>query len=101
MLHCASVAAVDRPLALVAGELAVAAVGTGVAQIHGCVCKPSRIGPPRTWLVSVRVTFFIGTVLGTCTSTSASPSLSKSARLDRVRITKLKGGGSVLIGATL
>src|SRR6185295_2867850 len=54
MLHCASVAAVVRPLALVAGALAVAAVGTGVAQIHGMVCEPSRIGPPLGWFVTVR-----------------------------------------------
>ena len=109
-----------------------AGTGVGVAQIHGCVCEPSRIGPPRTWFVIVRlahgpavavavgvgdegvlaghharrarrarcaslssatneaptsaplsvsVTFFIGTVFGTCTSTSASPSLIRSARL--------------------
>src|ERR1043166_5658622 len=53
MLHCASVAAVVRPLALVAGALAVAAVGTGVAQIQGVVCEPSRIGPPFAWFVTV------------------------------------------------
>ena len=52
MVHCASVAGVVRPLALVAGELAVAAVGTGVAQIHGDDCEPSRIGPPFGWLVT-------------------------------------------------
>src|SRR3954470_11865111 len=51
MLHCASVAAVERPLALVAGELAVAAVGTGVAQIQGAVCVPSSTGPPTAWFV--------------------------------------------------
>ena len=54
MLHCASVAVVVRPLALVAGELAVAAVGTGVAQIHGIDCEPSRTGPPLGWSVTGR-----------------------------------------------
>src|SRR5690242_7965883 len=54
MLHCASVAVVVRPLALVAGELAVAAVGTGVAQIQGIVCDANRIGPPFGWFVTVR-----------------------------------------------
>src|SRR6476646_10560235 len=46
MLHCASVAAVDRPLAFEAGVLPAAATGTGVAQTHGVVCAPSRTGPP-------------------------------------------------------
>ena len=32
-----------------------AGTGVGVAQIQGCVCEPSRTGPPRTWLVSVRL----------------------------------------------
>jgi hypothetical protein len=36
-LCCASLATVVSPLALLAGELAPAAVGTGVAQIHGMV----------------------------------------------------------------
>src|ERR671927_352689 len=55
MLHCASTANVDRPLALDAGVLPEAATGVGVAQIHGVVCAPSRIGPPRTWFVIVRL----------------------------------------------
>src|SRR5215218_9282224 len=151
MLHCASTAKVVRPLALDAGVLPEAGTGVGVAQIHGWVCEPSRIGPPRTWLVIVRlphgrplplplasatkvfspetipvstprrvrlswsatkeaptsaplsvsVTFFIGTVLGTWTSTSASPSLTRSARLDSVRISKLNGGSSALASAAL
>ena len=55
MLHCASSAKVDRPLALDAGVLPEAGAGVGVAQIQGCVCEPSRMGPPRTWSVSVRL----------------------------------------------
>src|SRR4029450_13624155 len=55
MLHCASSAKVDRPLALDAGVLPEAGSGVGVAQIQGCVCEPSRMGPPRTWLGSVRL----------------------------------------------
>ena len=46
MLHCASVAVVDRPLAFEAGVLPTAATGTGVAQTHGVVCEPSSTGPP-------------------------------------------------------
>jgi hypothetical protein len=34
----------------------------------------------------------MGTFLGTCTSTSASPSLIRSARFDNVLISKLNGG---------
>src|SRR4051812_45500888 len=55
MLHWASTAKVVRPLALDAGVLPEAATGVGVAQIHGCVWALSRIGPPRTWLVIVRL----------------------------------------------
>jgi hypothetical protein len=55
MLHFASTANVLRPLALDAGVLPDSATGVGVAQIHGWVCEPSRIGPPRTWLVIVRL----------------------------------------------
>ena len=32
-----------------------AGTGVGVAQIQGCVCEPSRMGPPRTWFVIVRL----------------------------------------------
>ena len=142
MLHCASTALVVRPLALEAGLLPASATGVGVAQTQGCVCEPSRTGPPRAWLVifrlahgrplpwplesatsvfspttrpvttprkvralssatndaptsvpfNVSVTFFIGTVFGTCTSTRASPLLIRSARFDSVRISKLNGG---------
>ena len=53
MVHCTSVAVVDRPLALVAGVVEVAAVGTGVAQIHGEGCTLSRTGPLSGWLVTV------------------------------------------------
>src|SRR3954449_9983110 len=55
MLHCASTASVDSPLALDAGVLPEAGTAVGVAQIHGCVWALSRIGPPRTWLVIVRL----------------------------------------------
>jgi hypothetical protein len=142
MLHLASTAKVLRPLALDAGVLPTSATGVGVAQTHGWVCEPSRIGPPRSWFVIVRlahgrplplpfesaisvlaptlrpvttprkvraassavnalptstpfkvsVTFFIGTFFGTDTSTSALPSLIRSARFDSVRISKLNGG---------
>src|SRR5215217_8119076 len=142
MLHFASTANVLSPLAFDAGVLPTSATGVGVAQTHGWVCEPSRIGPPRTWFVIVRlahgrplplpfesaisvlapgtrpvttprkvralssatnalptsvpfkvmVTFFIGTVFGTDTSTSALPSLIRSARFDNVRISKLNGG---------
>ena len=51
MLHCASVAVVDRPLAFDAGVLPTAATGTGVAQTHGPVCEPSSTGPPIGWFV--------------------------------------------------
>ena len=51
--HCTSVAAVDSPLAFVAGVVVVAAVGTGVAQIHGDGCTLSRIGPLIGWLVTL------------------------------------------------
>src|SRR5216683_7694366 len=44
--------------------------------------------------LSVSFTSFIGTFLGTCTSTSASPSLIRSARFDKVLISKLDGGES-------
>ena len=53
MVHCTSVAVVDRPLALVAAVVAVAAVGTGVAQIHGEGWTLSRIEPLSGWLVTV------------------------------------------------
>ena len=46
MLHWASTAFVDRPLAFVAGVVDVAAVGTGVAQIHGPAWLDSSTGPP-------------------------------------------------------
>src|SRR5262245_53401983 len=142
MLHFASTAKLLRPLAFDAGVLPSAATGVGVAQIHGMVCEPSRIGPPRSWFVIVRlahgrprpwplasatnrflpgvkpsstprsvraessatnddltsaplsvsITLCIGTFFGTRTSTSASPSLIRSARLDNVRISKLNGG---------
>ncbi len=142
MLHCASTAKVVKPLAFDAGVLPDWGTGVGVAQIQGMVCDPSSTGPPRGWLVIVRlakgrplprplasastrfspserpvstprrvraagsatnaastfaplsvsVTFSIGTSLGTFTSTSASPSLIRSARFDRVRISKLNGG---------
>src|SRR4051812_2434060 len=55
MLHCASTAKVERPLALAAGVLPEAGRGVGVAQIHGCVWALSRIGPPRRWFVIVRL----------------------------------------------
>ena len=48
MLHCASIAKVDRPLAFDAGVLPDAGTGVGVAQIQGCVCEPSSTGPPRS-----------------------------------------------------
>src|SRR5712671_5054265 len=142
MLHCASRAEVVSPLALDAGVLPDWATGPGVAQIQGVVCEPSRTGPPRGWLVrvklaqgrplprplasatnrfspttrprstprrvrasasgtnapstfaplSVSVTLCIGTFFGTRTSTRASPSLIRSARFDRVLISKLNGG---------
>src|SRR3981189_1344902 len=55
MLHCASTAVVVRPLAFDAGVLPDSATGVGVAQIHGVVCEPSSTGPPRGWLVIVRL----------------------------------------------
>src|SRR4029453_7841858 len=55
MLHFASTAKVDRPLALDAGVLPEAGTGVGVAQLQGWVCEPSSTGPPRTWLVSARL----------------------------------------------
>ena len=42
--------------------------------------------------LSVSITLCIGTFFGTRTSTSASPSLIRSARLDSVSISKLNGG---------
>src|SRR5919107_1826883 len=51
MLHCASVAAVDKPLGLVAGLTPEAATGTGVAQTNGVICEPSSTGPPFGWLL--------------------------------------------------
>src|ERR1700733_8631477 len=51
MLHCASTAVVDSPLACVAGVLPLAALPAGVAQTHGIVCEPSSTGPPTGWLV--------------------------------------------------
>src|SRR3982751_4509031 len=53
MLHCASTAKVESPLALEADVLRDAAPGVGVAQIHGCVCEPSSTGPPIGWLLIV------------------------------------------------
>src|SRR3954468_2392692 len=55
MLHCASTAKVVRPLAFDAGVLPDSATGVGVAQIQGVVCAPSSTGPPRGWLVMVRL----------------------------------------------
>jgi len=144
MLHCASTAKVVSPLAFDAGVFPNAATGVGVAQIHGWVCERRSTGPPRGWLVIVRlargrpsprplasatkwfspsrkpvstprnvrafasatndaptfapssvsVTFCIGTFFGTWTSTSASPPLIRSARFDKVLISKLNGGNS-------
>src|SRR6185295_11033029 len=53
MLHCASIANVDNPLAFDAGVLPDAATGVGVAQIQGVVCEPSNTGPPIGWFVMV------------------------------------------------
>src|SRR3954470_15035309 len=59
MLHCASVANVDNPLAFDAGLgglwVESSATGTGVAQIQGWVCEPRSTGPPRGWLVIVKL----------------------------------------------
>src|SRR3954465_8876481 len=55
MLHWASTATVLRPLAFDAGVVPDAGTGVGVAQTHGIVCEPSRIGPPRGWFVIVRL----------------------------------------------
>ena len=52
MLHCASLAAVLKPLAFVPGVLPTSAVGTGVAQTYGVICEPSSTGPPTGWLVT-------------------------------------------------
>jgi len=54
MLHCASKAVVDRPLAFEAGVLPDSATGVGVAQIQGVVCEPSSTGPPIGWFVITR-----------------------------------------------
>src|SRR5256886_15696266 len=51
MLHCASNAAVVRPLAFEAGVLPDSGTGVGVAQIQGVVCEPSSTGPPLGWVV--------------------------------------------------
>src|SRR5205085_2757972 len=53
MLHAASIALVDNPLALVLGVLPVPVVAVGVAQIHGCGCADSSTGPPIGALVIV------------------------------------------------
>src|SRR5713226_6095981 len=59
MLHWRVVSAsyvnVERPLAFEAGVLPDSATGVGVAQTHGMVCEPSSTGPPRGWLVIVRL----------------------------------------------
>ena len=55
MLHCASVAVVERPLALLAGVLPDAAWAIGVAHTHGAICEPASTGPPTGWLFTVNV----------------------------------------------
>src|SRR5262245_32554132 len=55
MLHCTSNASVDRPLALLAGVLPLAARGSGVAHTNGMTCGPDSSGPPIEWLVTTRV----------------------------------------------
>src|SRR5258706_16433969 len=55
MLHCSSTAEVDSPLAFDAGVFPDAGAAVGVAQTQGWVCEPSSTGPPRGWLVMVRV----------------------------------------------
>ena len=55
MLHCASTAVVDSPLALEPGVLPTGATGAGVAQTQGFVCVPSSKGPPRGWFVIFRL----------------------------------------------
>src|SRR5215467_9558082 len=50
MLHWASTAKVDSPLAFDAGVFPDAGTGVGVAQIHGVVCEPNSTGPPIGWL---------------------------------------------------
>ena len=56
MLQAASTAVVVSPLAFDAGVLPLAGTGVGVAQTHGVVWLPSSTGPPRGWLVMVRLT---------------------------------------------
>ena len=64
MLHCASVAGVPRPLALVAGVLPVAPCGVGVAQKNGVTCAPEITGPLRGALVIVSLAARAGIALG-------------------------------------
>src|SRR4029453_17087758 len=94
MLHCASVAVVPRPLALVAGVLPLAAWGAGVAQTQGVVCVLSSTGPPRGALVIVScVGVALATpavsVLAPVFSPVTSPVMRPSARLAKALVTSV------------
>src|SRR6266849_739242 len=67
MLHCASIALVLKPLALVAGVVEVAGCAIGVAQIQGRICVPENTGPPIGWLLIVRYApfFLVGLAVTT------------------------------------
>ena len=54
MLHWASIARVDRPLALVVAPFASVSTA-GVAHTQGWICGPENTGPPIGWLVTTRL----------------------------------------------
>src|SRR5664279_4504401 len=96
MLHCTSIAAVVRPLALVAGVVSFAAVGTGVAQIQGEGWLLRMTGPPIGWLVIVRLApakelsvEVAVKVLAPSVRPATSPTVRPSARVTNTLVTSV------------
>src|SRR5471032_2736196 len=96
MLHCASVAVVVRPLALVLGVLPASAVSAGVAQIHGVVWVLNSTGPPIGWLVTVifaptklPLADFAVTTLAPTFSPVTAPSVRPLARVLKADVTSV------------
>jgi hypothetical protein len=42
-------------VSVVPGIVTVTGVPATVAQIHGCICGPEKMGPPREWFLIVRL----------------------------------------------
>src|SRR4051794_14097113 len=81
MLHWASIAAVDRPLALDAGMPFISGTAVGVAHVNGVTCAPENTGPPILWLMIFSVTGPLPTSAVTVFSPSTRPVSTPVTRL--------------------